>query len=108
MLDLSLINVPYELILEDGTELHLKRPTQSLQEAVVSLQPLVANPEKNIMKVMDAAIEIFTRILNRNIEGVEFDVKQVKDEYDMTIAMMVVNDYFAYWNNEVKQKVNFR
>ena len=108
MLDLSVINIPYELILEDGTKLHLKRPTQSLQEAIVKLKPLIAKPEKNLVQVMDASLEIFTRILNRNTEDVEFDVEQVKEEYDMTIAMLVVNDYFAYWNKEVAQKVNFQ
>lgn len=108
MLDLTTaLKTPlYEIKTMDGEVLELKRPTQALQETILSLGG------SNIENLDDDAsihimMEIFVRILNRNTAGRVFTFEEVSEEYDVVIAIVVINDYFAYWNKEIAENVNF-
>ena len=92
----------YQVKLLDGTVLELKRPTQALQNAIVNLQKFGTDGE-NTSKAMDMAMDIFCRILNRNTNGIEY-----KEEYDYTLALVVITDYLKYYAAEVSNNVNFQ
>lgn len=97
----------YQVKLLDGTVLELRRPTQALQNSILQLQKL-GESEKNSELVMKETMGVFCRILNRNAEGIEFTVEGLGDEYDYSIALVVMGDYFRYYNQEVSKVVNFR
>lgn len=109
MLDLALINNEkenlYEVRLLDGTELHIKRPTQAMVEQTLYIQNL-AEDEKQADTIVELA-HLFTKILNRNLEGKEFKEEKLAEEYDFQTIGFVVGDYFNYWNKEVEERVNF-
>ena len=51
---------------------------------------------------------MFLRILNRNTSGRIFKLKELEEDYDFTIAMMVMSDYMKYYATEIKNRVNFQ
>lgn len=97
----------YQVKLLDGTVLELKRPTQALQETVVKLQK-IAEEGKDAKKILEATMDIFCRVLNRNTNGIEFNIEDVKKEYDYSIALVVIADYLKYYAQEVNKSVNFQ
>lgn len=105
MLDLSLINNDelFEVKLIDGRILHLKRPTQSLQSFLIIL---LDNNNLKDSEMLDSIFKAFTRILNRNEEGIAFNAEDLAEEYGVEVAAIVINDYFTYWNE--KTKVDFQ
>lgn len=108
MLDLTAtFSELYQVRLFDGTELNLKRPTQALQESMLRLQKMGEGNQAG-EDVMKETMSIFTRVLNRNAEGIEFDQKQLEEEYDYSVALLVVGDYLKFYAKEVASKVNFR
>lgn len=108
MLDLTAtFSELYQVKLFDGTELNLKRPTQALQETVLRLQKM-GEDAKNSEKIMKETMAIFTRILNRNTDGVTFTQEQVEEDYDYSVALLVIGDYLEFYADEVTKRVNFR
>lgn len=109
MLDLTNIyaNKTYDVKLLDGSEIHLKRPTQAIQENIILLQQY-QNKQDKAAEVMQAMMDVFVRILNRNEDSRAFTAEEIQDEYDVTIAMFVIQDYFAFWSKEVADSVNFQ
>lgn len=109
MLDLSVsfgLNL-YDIKLFDGTILHLMRPTQGLQQAVLDLVKLLQDGTKQ----QDAAaimVNIFLQILNRNNDGKTFTKQDIEENYNLTIISYVIKDYFAHWNKEISESVNFQ
>lgn len=97
----------YQVKLIDGTVLDLKRPTQALQESIIKLQMMAEN-SNDTSKVLEATMDIFRRVLNRNTQGEDFTLKGIKEDYDYTIALMVIADYLKYYADEVSKSVNFR
>ena len=108
MLDLTLMNNNdlYELRLLDGTELHLKRPTQAMVQFTLILQGLANNDKQ--LETIEALSSLFARILNRNIEGLTFEAEKLAEEYDFNVIGYVIEDYFGYWNEDTEEKVNFQ
>lgn len=108
MLDLTAtFSELYQVKLFDGTELNLKRPTQALQETVLRLQKM-GEDAKNSEKIMKETMAIFTRILNRNTDGITFTQEQVEEDYDYSVALLVIGDYLKFYADEVTKRVNFR
>lgn len=108
MLDLTAaFSELYEVRLFDGTTLQLKRPTQALQESIMRLQEM-GSDAKNSTKIMKETIAIFCRVLNRNTQEITFTQEQLEDDYDYSVALLVIGDYLQFYANEVAQKVNFR
>lgn len=106
MLDLTLIKEDYyEIRLADGTELHLKRPTQALFQFSMVLEGLVKSDKHT--ETMEAFTQLFARVLNRNIEGKTFEAEVLANEYDPNVMSYVIQDYFNFYNKEVDSKVNF-
>lgn len=107
MLDLSTVLSTdyYRIKLADGRELELRRPTQALQETLMSLKDI--NPEKVDEATLVVLMNIFVRILNRNVNGYEFTYDEIAEEYDVVIALFTIQDYFSYWNQEIEANVNF-
>lgn len=108
MLDLTTaFSELYEVRLFDGTVLQLKRPTQALQESIMRLQEM-GNDAKNSSKIMKETMAILCRVLNRNTQGVTFTQKQLEDDYDYSVALLVIGDYLKFYNKEVMEKISFR
>lgn len=107
MLDLTLMNKSeyYELRLLDGTELHLRRPTQAMVQFSLVLQSLAESNKQ--METMEAISKLFERILNRNIEGKSYEAAKLAEEYDFDVIAYVIKDYFGFWNKEISENVNF-
>ena len=59
-------------------------------------------------ELIDECMKILVRILNRNTEGKLFTEEAVKEDYDFTIAMMVMSDYMKHYAEEVTKQVNFQ
>ena len=95
MLDLTTVanDNYYEIRLLDGTELHLKRPTQAMFEYMTQLELINS---KDMRESLGFLNNIFTRIINRNIENVEYTTEQVADEYTIQIIVYVIQDYFKF------------
>lgn len=97
----------YQVKLIDGTILTLNRPTQALQESIMRLQKL-GEKGKDIEGIMKETMLIFCRILNRNTNGIEFNLEDLQEEYDYTLALLVMGDYFKFYSQEVAKQVNFQ
>lgn len=111
MIDLTTFGNPYQIKMADGTVLTLKRPTQALQQSILNLQKYDVGKEgneKSAIKAMGSAIDIFVRILNRNQEGIVFTREQVEEEYDYTVALMVISDYLKFYAKEVAEIIPFQ
>lgn len=109
MLDLAVIcGSLYEIKLLDGTVLKLKRPTQEMYETILSLSKSVKKMEDGDMGIIDAVMEVFTAILNRNDKGIKFTKEQLSDDYDFLVAMTVMSDYMKFYSQEIKSKVDFQ
>lgn len=109
MLDLAVIcGSLYEIKLLDGTVLKLKRPTQEMYETILSLSKSVKKMEDGDMGIIDAVMEVFTAILNRNDKGIKFTKEQLSDDYDFLVAMAVMSDYMKFYSQEIKSKVDFQ
>lgn len=107
MLDLTVNNKEYyEIRLVDGTELHLRRPTQSMMQFTLVLKELANNG--NDIETMDALTQLFARILNRNIDGKTYKAEELAEEYEFATVSYVIGDYFKYWNKEIEEQVFFQ
>jgi hypothetical protein len=106
MLDLQGITTQYyEIKLLDGKVLQLKRPTQAMMEYLINIDALM---KTNELEGFKAFCKMFSRILNRNTEGLKFNEEDLAEEYDFSIVVYVIKDYFAYWNEDLKDKVVFQ
>ena len=107
MLDLTAINANlYQIKMADGEIITLKRPTQALFESIIKIGELSKNSTDS--KVMEQVMEIFCRILNRNTSNKSFTLGELQDDYDFTVALMVIGDYMKYYADEITAKVNFQ
>ena len=107
MLDLTAINANlYQIKMADGETLTLKRPTQGLFESIIKIGELSKNSTDS--KVMEQVMEIFCRILNHNTDNKSFTLGELQDDYDFTVALMVIGDYMKYYADEITAKVNFQ
>lgn len=99
MLDLSILDKSelFEVKLLDGRELKLKRPTQSLQMTIVNILD-----NDNYEETLDIVFNAFTRVLNRNTEGITFNSEELAEEYGVDIASIVIFKYFTYWNENTQ------
>lgn len=105
MLDLTAFEGEYyEVRLIDGKELKLKRPTQGMYVVVMQMQELAGDVAKSLPAIM----QLFARVLNRNTANLIFTLDELEESYDVTIAIYLIKDYFTYWSQEVKDKVNFQ
>lgn len=102
MLDLASVNNKYyEVKLIDGTLLKLKRPTQAMQNSLLTLKDAGSENAINSM------LALFIRIINRNTENKIFTSDDFED-YDIALTTLVIKDYFEFWSKEVMQLVNFQ
>ena len=107
MLDLQNINNQkfYEVRLLNGTELQLKRPTQAMFEFVLSIQDFAE--KGNDKESIKALSQLFTKILNRNANNIQFKEEELAAEYDFNIVSYLISDYFGFWNKDLSEQVNF-
>lgn len=96
----------YEIKTFDGNVLHLRRPNQGIQQTMLDLAPMLSN-EKKAARVIPSVIQVFVDILNRNTDGVHYEVEDVTADYSFEVIVFVINDYFKYWNKEISERVNF-
>lgn len=96
----------FEVKMLDGTVLHLKRPTQGIQQAVLDLVQQLGTQEGQLAAIPGIA-NIFVEIINSNTEGIAYTFEDIKDDYSLTIILIVVQQYFEHWNEEINKHVNF-
>lgn len=109
MLDLTAVcGSIYDIKMADGTCLHLKMPTQAMYETIMMMSDMEDKKDMDNGKLMELAYNMFVRILNRNTEGKVFTVDDVKEEYDFTVALLVVGDYMQYFAKDIASKVPFQ
>lgn len=107
MLDLTVINRNlYEIRLLDGTELHLKRPSQAMVQFLLNAKELQGHADEEA--TLDMFSNLFTRVLNANTDGVSFNQEDLAEDYDFQTIAFVIQDYFDYWEKEVVDNVVFR
>lgn len=108
MLDLTaLCGTLYEIKLADGQVYQLKRPTQALYETIIKIGEK-AKEEDGSLSVLSDAMDVFVQILNRNTNGRKFTKKELQEDYDFTIAMMVMSDYMKFYAEEIQNRANFQ
>ena len=79
MLDLSAVKkVYYEIKLQDGTELKIGKPTQSMVEYCINAMSAVK--EEVDIEAIHALATLFVKILNRNNEGIKFKEEDIIEE----------------------------
>ena len=109
MLDLNTIveeQTTYDIRLLDGTELHLKRPTQGMIQSLINMKRLEDAEKEDEM--IELFLGLFVRIINRNVEGKVYAAEDFSESYDIELIMYVMQDYLTSWNTEVEQKVDFQ
>jgi hypothetical protein len=107
MLDLSAVKkVYYEIKLQDGTELKIGKPTQSMVEYCINAMNAVK--EEVDIEAIHALATLFVKILNRNNEGLKFKEEDIIEEYDYQLIAYVIKDYFDFWNLETNKQVVFQ
>ena len=107
MLDLTAMKTNYyQIRLLDGTELNIKRPTQSMVEYTLKIEGMVKAEEQS--EAVLGLANLFVRILNRNVEGLTFNAEDIAEEYDFQTIGFVIQDYFSYWDKEVSDTVDFQ
>ena len=79
----------YELKLEDGSILHIKRPTQAMLLKMVDLQNHSEKPEEAMVIVFD----VITAMFNNNVDGRTFTVDDMTNMLDFQMAAYVIEDY---------------
>lgn len=107
MLDLTTISGnAYEIKLLDGKVYHLKRPTQQLFTTLLGLTKYTEGD--NTEELLSVTSQLLLRILNRNVEGVQFTQDDLDEQgYDFVIAMAVITDYIQFYSKEITAKVDF-
>ena len=96
----------YEIRLLDGRELKLKRPTQRIYEYVAELNKYFKSNRE--IEALSGFMKCFTMILNRNVQKVVFTEEELQDDYDISIVVYVIKDYFEFWNKDIAEQVDFQ
>ena len=107
MLDLTALNANlYQIKMADSNTLTLKRPTQALYQSIIKIGELAKGEIDE--GIINQAMEIFARVLNRNTDNKSFSLGELEKEYDFTVALMVISDYMKYYAEEIANTVNFQ
>lgn len=93
MLDLAILkDKTYDIKLEDGEILHIKKPTQRMMKLVAEIHDLNKSNLTEIEK-MDKIFDFVTVIFNHNTVDRKFKKAQLEDMFDIGVASYVVQDY---------------
>lgn len=102
MLDLtSKKNKYYQLKWTDGEVLTLKPPTQRLYKKIQEVAEITDEFE-----VIQAVYETISEIINNNTD--RRVIENVSAELTIDMCLMVINDYFEYYTNQMNENVVFR
>ena len=86
----------YEIKMPDGTELTLKMPTQAMFQKIMELQDIGKDKP---LEALDSIYQMTTDILNLNTQGKTYDVEELKSTLDISICVLVIQDYFQSLTN---------
>ena len=89
MLDLSNINIVYELKWFDGQVLHLPKPTEAFLRKIAGLY---VNDDLTDLETMEEAKKITYELLRKNTEGRKF-TKAELEQCDGIVCSMILSDY---------------
>lgn len=106
MIDIrELNNRTFDLTLQDGTILNIRKPSNELFKQTFTMIELIQKngEEKNVVN----AIYIFlTKVFNRNLNNIKFTQQQIEEIIDIDVAMYLIKEYQNFLN-EVMQDINF-
>lgn len=97
----------YQVKLFDGTVLSLYRPTQKLQKRIIELQKLGSDSSTSALAI-DETFNVFTEVINRNKENITFNREELEEDFDYSVALLVIGDYLNYYAKEIARQVNFQ
>lgn len=83
----------YEIKMPDGEILKLKMPSQGLLIKLMDMQKNMDTQDP--LSVLDSLTDITTEILNLNTANKKFTKEEIGNMLDLTVMMMVMQDYFA-------------
>jgi len=106
MIDLSVLNNrTFDIKLQDGTELNIRKPSNELFKETFRMVKLMEANGEDDKKV--SAIYIFLmKIFNRNMNNIKFTQSQLEELIDIDVAMYLIREYQSFLN-EVVQSINF-
>lgn len=106
MIDLSILsNKTFDIKLQDGTELNIRKPSNELfKETFRMIKLMEANGEDD--KKISAIYIFLTKMFNRNMNNVKFTQQQLEELIDIDVAMYLIKEYQQFLN-EVVQDINF-
>lgn len=90
--------------LPDGTEVNLQKPSQALVIELMGLENQMkegASPE-NVLEVYSHVVQ---GILNNNAEGIRFEERDITNQLDLELGMVLVQAY-AQFMQEVQADPN--
>lgn len=97
MLDLSVLkDKTYDIKLENGEMLHIKKPTQRLMKYVTEIHRLNVTDGLTEEDKVDKIFEFVVTIFNHNTDDKKFKKPQIEDMFDISIASYIVQDYLNF------------
>ena len=102
MLDLSVYQVKtFDIKLLDGKEIGLPVPTQKTVIKLVEAEEFITKASgkkgtNNPMLVLQKISGLLLEILNTNIQGIEFDMQYIEDNFNLDLIMIVLDNYMGF------------
>ena len=90
----------YRFVYFDGSEIELKKPSQALLEKAVELSKLSTNDFGALMNII---YDVLYEILNSNLAKREFTMEEIKENFDIEVAYIFLEDYMGSIIPEVKK-----
>lgn len=88
------IEKPYEIKLEDGSILRLKKPTQALLMELAKTSDYL-NAEATV-EVIEKINELITKVFNNNLNGVKFQETEISEMLDLETSLLIIQDYLSF------------
>lgn len=106
MIDLSMLNnKTFDIKLQDGTELNIRKPSNELfKETFRMIKLMEANGEDD--KKISAIYIFLAKMMNRNLNNIKFTQQQLEEMIDIDVSMYLIKEYQNFLN-EVVQDINF-
>lgn len=102
MLDLAALkDKTYDIKLENGEVLHIKRPTQKMTKGLLEMSNFVMSDVDHIKKA-DKLFDYVTSIFNYNTDNKKFKRNEIEEILDISLSQYIIKDYMAFSNNLLK------
>ena len=101
----ELSNKTFDVMLQDGTELNIRKPNNELFQGTLKMVKLMeANGEED--KKISAIYSFLFKMFNRNLNDMKFTQRQLEEMIDIDVAMYLIQKYQEFLT-EVVGDINF-